>query len=50
MQALEYQVQQGGAETAREDLFLAPQTADHRHLPPIYANTCELRLLQPAVL
>ena len=49
-QALEYQVQQGGADAVREDLFLVPSGPDHRYLPAIHANTGTLRLLQPAVL
>lgn len=50
-QALEYQVQQGGAETAREEWSLVPlREGSHRYGPPIHATGGVLRLLLPAVL
>jgi hypothetical protein len=49
-QALEYQVQQGGAEAVRDDLFLVPLLPEHQYLPPIHATAGVLRLLQPAMM
>ena len=48
MQALEYQMQQGLADTARQDLYIMPMSAQHRYEPPLHATTCILRLLHSA--
>ena len=45
MQALEYQMQQGLADTARQDLYIMPMTAKHKYQPPLHATTCIIRLL-----
>lgn len=48
VQALEYQLQQGGADAAREDLYLAPRvTTTHQYAPKIHANGGVLQLLLP---
>ncbi len=50
-QALEYQLQQGGAEAAREDWALVPQLdGARRYRAPVQATGGVLRLLLPAVL
>ena len=46
MQALEYQMQQGLADGARQDVFLMPQAAQHEYGPPLHANVCIVRLLE----
>ena len=46
IQALEYQMQQGLADAARENLFLMPQSAQHEYGPPLHANVCVVRLLE----
>lgn len=46
LQALEYQMQQGLADGARENLFLMPQSAQHEYGPPLHANVCVVRLLE----
>ena len=48
MQALEYQMQQGVAEAARQDLYLVPLAAQHEYGPELHSNVCVLKLLQPA--
>ena len=45
MQALEYQMQQGLADTARQDLYIMPMGAQHKFELPLHATTCILRLL-----
>ncbi len=45
MQALEYQMQQGLADAARQDLYIMPMGAQHKYEPPLHATTCILRLL-----
>ena len=50
MQALEYQMQQGVAEAARQDLYLMPLAAQHEYGPELHSNVCVLKLLQPAEL
>lgn len=47
LQALEYQMQQGVAEAARHDLYLAPLSAQHEYGPELHSNVCVLKLLQP---
>lgn len=44
-QALEYQVQQGLADGARQPIFLMPPTAQHEYGQPLQANACVIRLL-----
>lgn len=46
-QALEYQMQQGVAEAARHDLYLAPLGSQHQYGPELHSNVCVLKLLQP---
>lgn len=46
-QALEYQMQQGVAEAARHDLYIAPLSAQHEYGPELHSNVCVLKLLQP---
>lgn len=48
MQALEYQMQQGVAEAARQDLYLMPLGAQHKYSADLHSNVCVLKLLQPA--
>jgi hypothetical protein len=48
MQALEYQMQQGVAEAARQDLYLMPLGAQHEYGAELHSNVCVLKLLQPA--
>ena len=48
MQALEYQMQQGIAEAARQDVCLMPLGAQHEYGPELHSNVCVLKLLQPA--
>lgn len=48
MQALEYQMQQGVAEAARQDLYLMPLGAQHEYGAELHSNICVLKLLQPA--
>ena len=47
MQALEYQMQQGVADAARQDLYLMPLAAQHEYDPELHSNVCVLKLLQP---
>ncbi len=47
MQALEYQMQQGMAEGVRQSWYLVPKSAQHCYGPPMQAECCALRLLQP---
>lgn len=46
--ALEYQMQQGVAEAARQDLYLMPLGAQHEYGAELHSNICVLKLLQPA--
>ncbi|KAL0026624.1 hypothetical protein WJX77_011706 [Trebouxia sp. C0004] len=46
--ALEYQMQQGVAEAARQDLYLMPLGAQHEYGAELHSNVCVLKLLQPA--
>lgn len=46
--ALEYQMQQGVAEAARQDLYLVPLGAQHEYGAELHSNVCVLKLLQPA--
>eukprot|EP00955_Chlamydomonas_euryale_P096969 365043-Chlamydomonas_euryale.AAC.26 len=46
--ALEYQVQQGIAGAARDDVLIAPQAPLHTYGPELHANVAVLRLLQGA--
>ena len=46
MQALEYQMQQGMAEGAKQQVFLMPRSAAHSYGPPLQSACCLLRLLQ----
>ena len=48
MQALEYQMQQGVAEAARQDVYLMPLGAQHEYGAELHSNVCVLKLLQPA--
>jgi len=48
VQALEYQMQQGVAEAARQDLYLMPLGAQHEYGAELHSNVCVLKLLQPA--
>eukprot|EP00884_Botryococcus_braunii_P009390 jgi/Botrbrau1/18452/Bobra.0072s0035.1 len=43
--ALEYQVQQGLADGARQPIFLMPLTAQHEYGQPLQASACVIRLL-----
>ena len=47
VQALEYQMQQGVADAARQDLYLMPLAAQHEYGPELHSNVCVLKLLQP---
>ena len=38
-------MQQGLADTARQDLYIMPMSAQHKYQPPLHATTCILRLL-----
>ena len=44
-QALEYQMQQGLADGARQDLYIVPLAAQDKFGPPLHATTCILKLL-----
>ncbi len=46
LQALEYQMQQGMAEGAKQQVFLMPRSAAHTYGPPLQSACCLLRLLQ----
>lgn len=46
-QALEYQMQQGVADAARQDLYLMPLAAQHEYGAELHSNFCVLKLLQP---
>ena len=46
VQALEYQMQQGLADAARQDLYVVPLAAQHEYGAPLHAMTCILKLLQ----
>jgi hypothetical protein len=46
MQALEYQMQQGLADAARQDLYVVPLAAQHEFGAALHATTCILKLLQ----
>ena len=45
-QALEYQMQQGLADGARQDVFLMPRGVQHEYGPPLHANVCIVQLLE----
>ena len=47
LQALEYQMQQGVADAARQDLYLMPLAAQHEYGPELHSTVCVLKLLQP---
>ena len=46
LQALEYQMQQGVADAARQDLYLMPFAAQHEYGAELHSNVCVLKLLQ----
>lgn len=47
LQALEYQMQQGVADAARQDLYVMPLAAQHEYGAELHSNVCVLKLLQP---